>query len=117
MRSPWILIGQSFPKTIRTIKDKIIPSKGGRNPCASPRGFAVGFGRLAVIGLSTLVSARGLKNEVYSCVERLFQLIRIAALLCSHVATLFRISFGVVGYSLVKPYIPVISDHLILSDH
>ena len=48
MRSRWILIGQSFPKTIRTIEDKIIPSRGGRNPCASPRGFAAGFGRLAV---------------------------------------------------------------------
>ena len=51
MRSRWILIGQSFPKTIRTIEDKIIPCRGGRNPCASPRVFAVGFGRLAVNGL------------------------------------------------------------------
>ena len=34
MRSLWILIGQSFPKTIRTIEDKISPSRGGRNPCA-----------------------------------------------------------------------------------
>ena len=26
-----------------------------------------------------LVSARGLKNEVYSCAERLFRLVRVAA--------------------------------------
>ena len=29
MRRQWILIGQSFLKTIRTIEDKIIPSRGG----------------------------------------------------------------------------------------
>ena len=29
MRRQWILIGQSFAKTIRTIEDKIIPSRGG----------------------------------------------------------------------------------------
>ena len=28
MRRQWILIGQSFLKTIRTIEDKIIPSRG-----------------------------------------------------------------------------------------
>ena len=36
MRRQWILIGQSFLKTIRTIEDKIIPSRGGEKqtqPC------------------------------------------------------------------------------------
>ena len=56
MRSQWILIGQYFPKTIKTIDDKIIPSRGGRNPFACVRGFAAGFGRLAVIGLSKKIT-------------------------------------------------------------
>ena len=33
----WILIGQSFLKTIRTIEDKIIPSRGGEKR-TRPRG-------------------------------------------------------------------------------
>ena len=37
MRRQWILIGQSFLKTIRTIEDKIIPSRGGEKR-TQPRG-------------------------------------------------------------------------------
>ena len=38
MRRQWILIGQSFLKTIRTIEDKIIPSRGGETQ-TRPRGW------------------------------------------------------------------------------
>ena len=37
MHRQWILIGQSFLKTIRTIEDKIIPSMGGEKR-TQPRG-------------------------------------------------------------------------------
>ena len=60
MRSQWILIGQSFPKKIRTIEDKIIPSRGGRNPCVCVRGFAAGFGQLAV---NELITKRSTKQQ------------------------------------------------------
>ena len=37
MHRQWILIGQSFLKTIRTIEHKIIPSRGGEKQ-TQPRG-------------------------------------------------------------------------------
>ena len=45
MRSKWILIGQSFLKTMRTIGDKKIPSRGGRTRTGSERDRARNHGR------------------------------------------------------------------------
>ena len=48
MHRQWILIGQSFLKTIRTIEDKIIPSRGGEKR-TRPRGKGPeNFGRLGL---------------------------------------------------------------------
>ena len=45
MRSKWILIGQSFLKTMRTIGDKKIPFRGGRTRMRSERDRARNHGR------------------------------------------------------------------------
>ena len=51
MSRRWILIGQSFLKTIRTIEDKNIPSKGGEEQTCK-KSQAV-LGGMAVNGLSS----------------------------------------------------------------
>ena len=57
MRSKWILIGQSFLKTMRTIGDKKFPSRGGRLKSCSARRWARNLGRLwlarCIMGKST----------------------------------------------------------------